>query len=291
MTTYNPLGYNFITIPKFDIQFLFWNNSSFMLRDRYMRYFALICFIGGLKFSYSIFRNSYYLLKRFYFQLKGVQIKPDSYCVILGYGDSDSSHQIAEFYGKLGYNLILVNKDDMIRSKTGPINELAKIKGIMIQLMTNEKINNVGYGVLESELKNKNMKVTHIFDTSIMRVILSSDSNVPTTSEMTFNLRDIQDYVNTYNLFFDFIKKFSKETLVYTLNYLDKQESNCTLFYGFKMCLMKSFVEKYSEQNIFILKTVNLYCEKKKRDFNQTDVAYIYKNSENLSVSDFSFTN
>jgi len=209
----------------------------------------------------------------------------------LGYGDSDASHQIAEYYGKLGYNLILVNKDDMIRSKNGPINELAKIKGIKIHIMTNEKINNVSYGVLESELTNKDMKVTHIFDTSIMRVILGSGSNIPTTSEMTFNLREIQDYVNIYNLFFDFIKKYSKETLVYSLNYVDKQESNCTLFYAFKMCLMKSFVEKYNEQNIFILKTVNLYCEKKKRDFHQNDVAHIYKNSENLSVSEFSFTN
>lgn len=291
MTTYNPIGYNFITVPKFDIQFMFSNNKSIMLKDKYMKYFALICLIGGIKFSYYLLRNIQYQIKKYYYQIKGVEVKPDSYCVILGYGDSDASQQIAEYYGKLGYNLILVNKNEMINSKKDPIVELDKIKGIKIHLITNEKINNVSFGILNDELNNKKMKVTHIFDTSIMRVILSSNNSVPTNSEMTFNMKEIQDYLHTYNLFFDFIRNYSDKTNVYSLNYIDKQESNCTLFYRLKRSLMDSFAEKYSEQNIFIVKTVHLYCEKKKRDFNQIDIANINKNSLNTSVNEFFFTN
>jgi len=288
MTTYNPFGYNFITIPRFDIQFMFSNNSSFILRDKYMRYFALICFIGGLKLSYNFFQQSYYLMNKLYYQLKGVKKSPDSQIVILGYGDSDASHQIAQFYGKLGYNLILVNSDSMLNIKKEAIAELEKIQGIHVQLVKNERIKNTSFGVLESEFSLKNSNISYIFDSAVMRK-RTSTSEVPTTSEMTFNIDKIIEYVNVYNNFFDFIKKFSSNTKVYILNYIDKQsDTNHRLFSEMKSSILKVFAETYRDK--FTLKSINLYCDKKKMDFTQREVEKIYKSSENDKIMEFNFT-
>ena len=62
-------------------------------------------------------------MRKFFFQLRGVKRTENSFCVILGFGDSDASLQIAHFFAKNGYNLILINNNYMLQSRKNQIEE------------------------------------------------------------------------------------------------------------------------------------------------------------------------
>jgi hypothetical protein len=262
-----------------------------MLRDKYMRYFGLICFIGGLKLSADLLKLFYSFSRKWYYTLKGVQKKENEAVVILGFGDSDASIQSANYFAKLGYNLVLVNNNFMLNAQNNQIKELeSKYKDTILDVFSFETVNSISFTTLESKLSNKHMKIAFIVDATVLRI--REELDVITTSDMTFKLAKINDVIISYNLLFDFFKKFVDNSNVWVFNYADKQcEANHKLFSELKLALIKSYAyacnataPKYN------IKEVSLLCEKKKREFSQLDVGKIYNNSRNAWITEFDFT-
>ena len=286
MTTYNPIGYNFITIPRFDVRLKFSNNSSIMLKDSYMRFFALICLYGGMKLSYFFFKLCYSKMRNYYYLLKGINITDNSYCLVIGFGDSDASLQIAEYFASKGFNLILINNDFMIKSRENQIKELEKYKDIKINVINSETIANISFDKLKAKLDSKKINLKFIFDASILRI--KRNPNEITTADLTFSLNKINEALNVYNLILEFFKEFSSWTNVYILEFADKQfDADHRLFSKFKSSLINTFA--YIMNKKFVVKTIDLYSEKKKKEFSLEEINTIYQNSNNNSLIEFNF--
>lgn len=225
-------------------------------------------------------------MRKFFFQLRGVKRTENSFCVILGFGDSDASLQIAHFFAKNGYNLILINNNYMLQSRKNQIEELEKFTEIRTNVISSETITNISFDTLRTKLNTKNMNIKFIFDASIMRI--KKSSNEITTADLKFSMSKINESLNVYNLILEFFKEFSSDIKVYILEFADKQfDADHRLFSKFKSSLIDTFAHTFNKK--FVVKTIHLYSEKKKKEFLHEDVSRLYQNSENNDLCEFDF--
>jgi hypothetical protein len=278
MSMYNIWGYNHLIIPKFDFLLKLSSGRSLFLDDKYMKYFALICLIGGVKMMYHLSQRIHNFTLKMKYRLNPPKVKEGNYAVLLGFGDSEFSIKLAKFFSeRVGLHLLLLNNKNIIdvRKETNlnEINGLNKLPTDFYMMTYDEYLN-----LNEENLKSlfKDNKIDFIFDCSIIRVIKNFGEDTKTQIKGIFYVDEINEALKNFHAtmtsLLPYINKHSK---YHFIDYLDKDdEVNHKLLFDQKYQIISNYTTIFKEK-FSCLKKIKIRFKKLIPE-NKLENIYIY---------------
>lgn len=262
MSTYQLFGYNYIILPNLDIMLRLRSGKNFFINDKYVRWFALFCFLSGVRLIYTICNNLpkkilqiKNFIKNFLYSLPAPGV--NKYVVIFGYGDSDAGLSILKFFSKKGYNFLLINYKKILNLRqTHELENMEEIDKL------NNKIKQINYENFIEEfdnlIKNDEIFIDYIFDCSIFRVITefqpfdsvqdqsNNSSSCLEKENLIFHTNQITSSLHQFISIFEILKMRIVHFKVFSLEYLSKSDDvNHKLLFDMKYSVIEIFLKIY----------------------------------------------
>ena len=285
MTSYQILGYNYLIIPRFDIMFKMESGTSYFLKDRYMKYFALFCLFCGISAIRNIINKIGPFSRKLLARIIKPNFNPNNYIIILGFGDTVASITLIKYFSNKGYNILALNNQRILEFRKNhnmnKIEELDRLPNILIE-MTYEELSTSDLNFLNDK------KIEFIFDCSIFRVFNQLNNQNTSNNEKIYFRDEIQFTLNDYYNMIDTLKPYFENTKIFLMEYKEKDDDvNHRLLFDLKYTLISNYARIYQEK-IFHLKKIRLFNVIKKNILNESDINKIFIYSH-LKHEEFKF--
>jgi hypothetical protein len=262
MSTYQLTGYNYLILPNLDVMLRLESGRNIFIKDKYLRWFALFCFLSGIRSIYTMSFNlpEYFLkiknfvknfVKKFFHSLPAAGM--NQYVVIFGFGDSEAGLSILKYFSKLGYNFLLMNNRKLLNFRqTHNLDKIEEIDELP------NKIVKISYEDFKEEFNNltkdQEIFVEYIFDCSIFRVITEINPYDPVVENNSyseeensiFHRNQITSALEQFISIFEMLKMRMIQFKIFSVEFLSKSDDvNHKLLFDLKYSVMENFLKIY----------------------------------------------
>ncbi len=246
---------NTLIYPKLNFLILTKDGERICFRSYFFEWYFFSSFLVGLYYSFKVLRRIPALIKDFYFKYKPFKINPTNLAVIFGFGDSLASVKVTKVLLSLGFDLILINKKELLGHRTkysmnkNELIEEVDVKNICVsyeEILENNEI-------IKEKIGSK--KINFVFDFTSFRITIDTDKITKENEELQKNklykfLDENEEAEKQEEMINDKNAKTGNESFGKT-NLQKKQNQNALEYYNSKIFYSEE-IGKHIKDIIFI---------------------------------------